>query len=332
MAATKLKKKQNLHGEGIHIFDLVTGLLDGIWNEITSYQGQEWDLPKSKKSLESLIGKDETEKLYGITDTKLQNIYLRNLLAAPLRDDDHNKRIKAMDWIVVYWGRIAKGKEAHKEWVSELKDYDDASVENFIKLKKNKRVSSWSKILAFYDSENYAIFDTVGFVMRLLFTAVEMAGFMIGMSMGLGFASFYDPQAQGQSIAIGQFLTMLALLIFMSLDGHLIVVAVMLQSFETMPIALEHWQLNSQMVANLGGHIFAAGLLLSLPVVASLLITNMALGVLTKAAPQFNIFGIGFPITISVGFLMTLLSLPSLVSPVSLWLVDAQQLMLQVLR
>lgn len=160
MAATKLKKKQNLHGEGIHIFDLVTGLLDGIWNEITSYQGQEWDLPKSKKSLESLIGKDETEKLYGITDTKLQNIYLRNLLAAPLRDDDHNKRIKAMDWIVVYWGRIAKGKEAHKEWVSELKDYDDASVENFIKLKKNKRVSSWSKILAFYDSENYAIFDT----------------------------------------------------------------------------------------------------------------------------------------------------------------------------
>jgi flagellar biosynthesis protein FliR len=146
---------------------------------------------------------------------------------------------------------------------------------------------------------------SMGFVMRLLFTAVEMAGFMVGMSMGLGFASFY---------------------------GHLIVVAVMLQSFETMPIGLEHWQLNSQAIASLGGHIFSQGLLLSLPVVASLLITNMALGVLTKAAPQFNIFGIGFPITISVGFLMTLLSLPSLVSPVSRWLVDAQQLMLQVLR
>lgn len=191
-------------------------------------------------------------------------------------------------------------------------------------------VLSWQGLLSLL--AQFLIGISMGFVMRLLFTAVEMAGFMMGMSMGLGFASFYDPQAQGQSIAIGQFLTMLALLIFMSLDGHLIVVAVMLQSFETMPIALEHWQLNSQMVANLGGHIFAAGLLLSLPVVASLLITNMALGVLTKAAPQFNIFGIGFPITISVGFLMTLLSLPSLVSPVSLWLVDAQQLMLQVLR
>jgi flagellar biosynthesis protein FliR len=67
-------------------------------------------------------------------------------------------------------------------------------------------------------------------------------------------------------------------------------------------------------------------------VVASLLITNMALGILTKAAPQFNIFGIGFPITISVGLVMTLLTLPSLVSPVNRWLIDAQQLMLQVIR
>jgi flagellar biosynthesis protein FliR len=112
----------------------------------------------------------------------------------------------------------------------------------------------------------------------------------------------------------------------------LIVVAVMLQSFETMPILLDHWQLNGQAIAELGGHIFSQGLLLSLPVVASLLITNMALGILTKAAPQFNIFGIGFPVTISVGMVMTLLSLPSLISPVNRWLIDAQQLMLQVIR
>ncbi|AKR43521.1 flagellar biosynthetic protein FliR [Methylophilus sp. TWE2] len=191
-------------------------------------------------------------------------------------------------------------------------------------------VFSWQGLLSLL--AQFLIGISMGFVMRLLFTAVEMAGFMMGMSMGLGFASFYDPQAQGQTIAVGQFLTMLTLLVFMSLDGHLIVVAVMLQSFETMPIALEHWQLNSQAIATLGGHIFSQGLMLSLPVVASLLITNMALGILTKAAPQFNIFGIGFPITISVGFLMTLLSLPALVNPVNRWLIDAQQLMLQVLR
>lgn len=191
-------------------------------------------------------------------------------------------------------------------------------------------VFSWQGLLSLL--AQFLIGISMGFVMRLLFTAVEMAGFMMGMSMGLGFASFYDPQAQGQTIAVGQFLTMLTLLVFMSLDGHLIVVAVMLQSFETMPIGLENWQLNSQTIATLGGHIFSQGLMLSLPVVASLLITNMALGILTKAAPQFNIFGIGFPITISVGFLMTLLSLPALVSPVNRWLIDGQQLMLQVLR
>ena len=191
-------------------------------------------------------------------------------------------------------------------------------------------VLSWQGMLSLLAQMVIGI--SMGFVMRIMFTAVEMAGFMMGMSMGLGFASFYDPQAQGQTIALAQFLTMLTLMVFMSLDGHLIVVAVMLQSFETMPILLDHWQLNSQTIAELGGHIFSQGLLLSLPVVASLLITNMALGILTKAAPQFNIFGIGFPITISVGMVMTLLSLPSLVSPVNRWLIDAQQLMLQVIR
>lgn len=191
-------------------------------------------------------------------------------------------------------------------------------------------VLSWEGLLSLLSQ--FLIGISMGFVMRALFSAVEMAGFLMGMSMGLGFASFYDPQAEGQTIAVGQFLTLLTLLVFMSLDGHLIVIAVMMQSFETMPIALEQWHLNSQALASLGGHIFSEGLLLSLPVVASLLITNMALGILTKAAPQFNIFGIGFPVTISVGFIMMLLSLPSLINPVNRWLVDAQQIMLQVLH
>lgn len=172
---------------------------------------------------------------------------------------------------------------------------------------------------------------SMGFVVRLVFSAVEMAGFMIGMSMGLGFASFYDPQAHGQSLAISQMLGMLALLVFLSLDGHLIVVATMQNSFETMPISAGHWQLNAKELALLGKHVFSQGLLLALPVIASLLVTNMALGILTKAAPQFNIFGIGFPITIGVGLMMTLLGLPAMVNPLTRWIIDAQQLMLRVL-
>lgn len=160
MAVVKRKKKQNLHGEGTHIFEAVPGFLEAIWNEITSFQGQEWKLPDNQEPLATLIGEDETLKLYGITDSKEQNVYLRRLLIGPLKDDDNKKRIKAMDWIVVNWGKIPKGKEDHKEWVLQLKDYDDALVGNFIKLKNNKRVSSWSKILGFFDSEKYAIFDT----------------------------------------------------------------------------------------------------------------------------------------------------------------------------
>lgn len=160
MAVTKPKKKKSLHGEVIYSFETVPGLLQSLWGEIISFQGQRWDLPKSKKSLESLIGKDETEKLYGLTDCRKQNVYLRSLLSKPLVDDDYNIRIKAIDWIVAKWGKIPKGKKAYKEWVLELKDYDDASVEDFIKLKNNKRVSSWSKILSFFDSEKNAIFDT----------------------------------------------------------------------------------------------------------------------------------------------------------------------------
>lgn len=173
---------------------------------------------------------------------------------------------------------------------------------------------------------------SMGFVMRLLFAAVEMAGFMTGMSMGLGFASFYDPQSEGQSVAIGQFLVMFCLLIFLSIDGHLLMVASLIHSFEVMPILNGTWHLNSQGLALLGSQLFQQGLMLSLPVIASLLITNMALGVLTKAAPQLNIFGIGFPITISVGLIMVMLSLSTLVDPMSRWMLQAPQSMLTVLK
>ncbi|MEZ0211079.1 MAG: flagellar biosynthetic protein FliR, partial [Methylophilus sp.] len=84
-------------------------------------------------------------------------------------------------------------------------------------------VLSWQGLLSLLAQMVIGI--SMGFVMRIMFTAVEMAGFMMGMSMGLGFASFFDPQSEGQTIAVAQFLTMLTLLVFMSLDGHLIVVA-----------------------------------------------------------------------------------------------------------
>lgn len=156
----------------------------------------------------------------------------------------------------------------------------------------------------------------IGFSMRLVFSAVELAGQLIGMSMGLGFASFYDPQTQGQSTAVNQFLVLLSMLIFLSLDGHLMIVTAVANSFITMPISVGGGSINPMKIAMWGETIFSAGLLLSLPAVTALLITNMALGILTRTAPQLNLFGIGFPVTLSMGFVVLALSLPGMLKPI----------------
>lgn len=156
----------------------------------------------------------------------------------------------------------------------------------------------------------------IGFSMRLVFSAVEMAGQLIGMSMGLGFASFFDPQSQGQSTAVNQFLVLLAMLIFLSLDGHLMIVSAIANSFISMPIAVGGGGINPLKIAMWGETIFSTGLLLALPAVTALLITNMALGILTRTAPQLNLFGIGFPVTLSIGFVVLALSLPGMLRPI----------------
>jgi flagellar biosynthesis protein FliR len=157
---------------------------------------------------------------------------------------------------------------------------------------------------------------TIGFVMRIFFTAIEMTGDLIGMSMGMGFASFFDPQTQAQTQVISQLLTMILILLFLNTNLHLMVIDALVNSFDTVPI--DQAQLNIKGfkdVAMLGAKIFSIGLQLSLPAVTALLITNIALGVLTKAAPQLNLFGIGFPVTMAVGLVMIFVSLPYFINP-----------------
>lgn len=151
----------------------------------------------------------------------------------------------------------------------------------------------------------------MGFAIRLMFNAAEMAGELIGLQMGLGFAVFYDPQNAGQMPVVGQFLGLVATLAFLAMNGHLLVLSVLADSFRVMPIdaaAMDPgvWK----MVAGWGGKIFYFALLLSLPMVATLLMASLALGVLTRAAPQLNVFAVGFPITLIIGFGALLLSLP----------------------
>lgn len=164
--------------------------------------------------------------------------------------------------------------------------------------------------------QQFLIGIAMGFSMRVVFAAVEYAGEVIGLTMGLGFATLFDPQSQGRSSAISQFLGLLTIMLFLALNIHLMLLAVLIESFTSLPIG--DTTLTGGMFYRLtewGGRIFSAGLQLALPVVAALLITNMALGILTRAAPQLNLFAIGFPLTLGVGFIVLLLSLPYLVTP-----------------
>ncbi|MDB5838380.1 MAG: fliR [Herminiimonas sp.] len=158
----------------------------------------------------------------------------------------------------------------------------------------------------------------MGFAMRIVFAAVEMAGEITGLTMGLGFASFFDPQTRARSSSVSQFLALLALMFYLATNLHLVLLATLADSFTALPITAA--PLNGQgmrELVNWGGRIFSAGVQLSLPIVAVLLVTNLALGILTRAAPQLNLFGIGFPITLGVGFIMLTVALPYLATPLA---------------
>lgn len=157
----------------------------------------------------------------------------------------------------------------------------------------------------------------MGFMVRVVFAGIEMAGEVIGLTMGLGFASFFDPQTQGRTSAISQVLVLISTLLFLTLNVHLSVFAALVESFKTIPISTALTMgFSFQKLAIWGEQIFIISMRLSLPIVAALLITNVALGILTRAAPQLNLFGIGFPITIGVGFLMLSMTIPYMLLPI----------------
>lgn len=156
----------------------------------------------------------------------------------------------------------------------------------------------------------------MGFTMRVVFAAVEMAGEISSLTMGLGFATFFDPSTQGRSSAISQFLALVATMAFLAVNAHLVLLSALVESFSTLPLSAQPIYAGGfKQLADWGAKIFSTGVQLSLPIVAALLITNVALGILTRAAPQLNLFGIGFPVTLGVGMLVLAMSLPYLATP-----------------
>ncbi|KVU95839.1 flagellar biosynthetic protein FliR [Burkholderia ubonensis] len=154
----------------------------------------------------------------------------------------------------------------------------------------------------------------MGFTMQIVFAAAQAAGDAIGLSMGLGFATFFDPHASGATPVMGRFLNAVAILALLAFDGHLQVLAALAASFQALPVSAELLHAPGwRTLAAFGATVFQMGLLLALPVVAALLIANLALGILNRAAPQVGIFQVGFPVTMLVGLLLVQLMVPNMV-------------------
>ncbi len=152
--------------------------------------------------------------------------------------------------------------------------------------------------------EQVLIGALLGFSLQLLFHVFVFTGQLVSMQMGLGFASMMDP-ATGVSVPVlGQFLLMLVTLLFLAMNGHLVVFEVLAESFVTLPVGSGLPLDNFALLAGRLSWVIGAALLLALPAISALLVINIAFGVMTRAAPQLNIFTIGFPMTLILGMII----------------------------
>ncbi|WP_075881961.1 flagellar biosynthetic protein FliR [Vreelandella massiliensis] len=153
--------------------------------------------------------------------------------------------------------------------------------------------------------EQIVIGAAIGIVMHIVFAVVQAAGEFIGLQMGLAFASFFDAASGTNIMVLSRILYMVTLLMFLAFNGHLMVLEVLVMSFQTLPIGVDLINANAfEVLARYGGTIFASGMLLALPLVGSLLIINLALGILNRSAPQLTVFNIGFPTSLTVGLIL----------------------------
>lgn len=158
-----------------------------------------------------------------------------------------------------------------------------------------------------------AIGIAIGFAVQLAFDALVMAGQTIAMTMGLGFATLVDPGRGSSTPVLSQFFLILGLLLFVSVDGHLALVGVLVDSFRWAPVGTTAPGTEGLWILALwGGEIFRSGLVIALPAVVALLAMNLGMGIVSRAAPQLNLFAVGFPVAMLFGFLVMLLSLPAL--------------------
>lgn len=157
---------------------------------------------------------------------------------------------------------------------------------------------------------------TMGFAARVVFAALEFAGELIGLQMGLGFAAFFDPTTGGQANAVSRFYGTMGSWLFVVLNGHLMLMAAVVHSFEAFPVSDQPFAFLAVVQPQVwGAEVFRLGLWISLPVLAMLTLVNLVMGLMSRVASQLNIFAVGFPVTMGVGMLGLWLTLPLMQAP-----------------
>jgi flagellar biosynthetic protein FliR len=157
---------------------------------------------------------------------------------------------------------------------------------------------------------------SLGFAVRIVFAAVEFAGELVGLQMGMNFATFFNPMSGGEQTAVSRFYGVTIAWLFIVMGGHLLVVAAVAQSFVAFPVGGDPFAfLRAVEPQRWGAEIFSLGLWIALPLVAMLLFANLVLGVISRVAQQMNVFAIGFPVTLGVGLVGVLVTLPLLETP-----------------
>ena len=155
----------------------------------------------------------------------------------------------------------------------------------------------------------------IGFASTLLLNTFVLAGQILAMQTGLGFASVVDPSNGLNVPAVGQFYLILATLLFFVFNGHLMMIQMVIHSFEVLPIDGNWWAVDHYWdIVTWGGWMFTTALVLALAPLTAMLVINMSFGVMTRAAPQLNIFSIGFSIAQIMGLIIIRLTLDNFTS------------------
>lgn len=157
---------------------------------------------------------------------------------------------------------------------------------------------------------------SMGFAVRVVFAALEFAGELIGLQMGLNFAGFFDPSTGSQGTSTSRFLGSMVAFLFVAINGHLMLINSLVESFQAFPVGEEPFRfLRIAQPQVWGAEIFRMGLWIALPLVTMLMFVNLVLGIISRVAPQLNVFSVGFPLTVSIGLVGLVATLPLMHQP-----------------